>query len=74
MFIHFLTNAALNCQEKVRSSSVSISISGILILHKLQAFLTNIYFHPNKYKQENGDLDVKVGKTFWIITRIVVVS
>jgi len=64
MFIHFLTNAALNCQEKVRSSSVFVSISGTLILHKLQAFLTNIYFHPNKYKQENGHLDVKADKIY----------
>ena len=64
MLIHFLTNTALDCQEKVRSSSVSLSISGTLILHKLQAFLTNIYFHPNKYKQENGHLDVKADKIF----------
>jgi hypothetical protein len=52
MLIHFLTNDAFNCQAKVRFFIRFQIYFGILILHKLQAFLTNIHFHPNKYNKK----------------------
>jgi len=44
-----------------KTFSLSFLICGKMVLstlkqHKLQAFLTNLYFHPNNYKQ----------KTLWI--------
>jgi hypothetical protein len=64
MLIHFLTDGRLNCQEKVQFFIRFQVYFAILKSHKLQAFLTNIHFHPNRYKQENWTWRVKMGKNY----------
>jgi hypothetical protein len=67
MLIHFLTNDVLNCQEKVQFFIRFQVYFGILILYKLQAFLTNIHFHPIRYKQESWNWRVKMAKIYSIL-------